>query len=105
MYVIGYRWTNPIDFGECRINKFFTGKKKNFYTLRPMESNFLKCPSIQTVHSMELKFGMRISGHCRTKLIAFDECRVCSIFYMSTKKILIHYGPWNQILKIVLVSK
>ena len=42
MYITGHRRTNPIDFGEYRMNSSFTGvEKKNYYTLWPMESNSL----------------------------------------------------------------
>ena len=38
-----------------------------------MESNSLKGSSIQTMHSIELQFGMYITGHRRTNPIAFGE--------------------------------
>ena len=53
---------------------FFTGvQKKNSYTLRPTESNSLKCSSIQMIHSIDLKFGMYIIGHRSTNYIDFGE--------------------------------
>ena len=60
VYITGNRRTNPIDFGEYRMNTCFTGvqKKKYSYTLRPMEPNSLKYSNIQTVHSIELKFAI-----------------------------------------------
>ena len=51
-----------------------TGVQKNCYTLRPIESNTLKGSSIQTMHWIELKFGIYIIGHHRTNPIDFDEC-------------------------------
>ena len=38
-----------------------------------MESNSLKCSNIQTVRSIELKFGMYSTGHRRTNPIDFGE--------------------------------
>ena len=86
-YIAGHRWMNPIEFGEYQINSFFTGvQKKNSYTLWPMESNSSKCPSIQTVHSTELKLGMYIIGHSSTHCVDFGEFRFNSFFNRSTKK-------------------
>ena len=63
MHITAHRRTNPIDFGEYRMNSFFyRSTKKNSYTLRSMESNLLKCSSILTVHSIELKFGIYSSN-------------------------------------------
>ena len=100
MYVTGHRRTNPIDFGEYRMNSFFfyRSTKKNSYTLRPMESNSLKCSSIQIVHSIELKFGMYITGHRRTNPINFGEYPMNRFFTGVKKKILMYYGLWSQIL-------
>ena len=36
---------------------------KSSYTLRSMESNSFKCSSIQSVHLIELKFGVSIIKH------------------------------------------
>ena len=41
----------------------------------PMELNFLKGSSIQTVYSIKLKFGMYIIRQHRTSLIDFGKCR------------------------------
>ena len=41
-----------------------------------MESNSFKCFSIQTVHSIEFKFGMHIIGHCPRYYIDFGEFRI-----------------------------
>ena len=73
MYITGHRRTNPIDFGGCRMHRFLQEYKKVSYTLRPMVSNSLKCSTIQTMHSIELKFGMHIIGHHRTKATDFGE--------------------------------
>ena len=51
-----------------------------------MESNSLKCSSIQMVHSIELKFGMYITSYRRTNPIDFGEYQMNSFFYSSTKK-------------------
>ena len=37
---------------------FSSNTKENSYTLRLVESNSLKCSGIQSMHSIELKFGM-----------------------------------------------
>ena len=70
-----------------------------------MESNSLKSSSIQMVHSIELKFGMYITGHRRTSPVDFGEYWMNSFFTGVQKRILVHYGLWNQIIKSVLVSK
>ena len=57
-----------------------------------MESNSLKCSSIQMVHSIELKFGMYITSHRRTNPIDFGEYRMNSFFTGAQKRILLHYG-------------
>ena len=74
MYITGHRQTNPIDFGEYQMNSFFyRSTKKNTYTLWPIESNSLKCSSIQMEHSVELKFGLHIIGHHPTYCVEFGE--------------------------------
>ena len=60
-----------------------------------MEPNSLKCSSIQTMHSIELKFGMHITGHRRMNPIDFGEYRMNSFFTGVQKRILIHYGVWS----------
>ena len=86
-YIIGYRSTYCVDFGEFRINNFFyRSTKKNSYTLRPMESNSLKCSSIQTVHSIELKFGMHIIVHRLIYCVDFGEFSINSFFTGVQKK-------------------
>ena len=73
MYITGYRRTNPIDFGVgCIV--FFPRIRKYSYILRLMKSNSLKSSSTQTVHSIELKFGMHIAGHYQTSPIDFGAC-------------------------------
>ena len=57
------------------------------------------------MHSIEFKFGMYITGHRRTNPIDFGEHRTNSFFTGVQKRILIHYGLWNQILQSVLVCK
>ena len=74
MHIIVYRFKYCVDFGEFRINSFYTGVQKSFfYTLQPLESNSLKCSSIQTIHSINLKFNMHIIGHRSTNCIDFGE--------------------------------
>ena len=97
MHITGHRRTNPIDFGEYRMNSFFTGVQK-VWTLQLVESNSLKCSSIQIVRSTELKFSMYITGHCRRNSIDFGEHRKNSFFTGVQKVILIHYDLWSQIL-------
>ena len=54
-------------------------KKKNSWTLRPLESNSIKCSS--TVHSTELNFSMYIIGHRPPYCIDFSEFRINSFFF------------------------
>ena len=54
------------------------------YTLRPMESNSLKCSSIQRIHSIDLKFGMYIIV-LPIVLILVNKGLIV-FFYRSTKK-------------------
>ena len=65
------------------------------YTLRLIESNSLRCPSFQTMHSIEFKLGMYITGHRRMNPIDFDECRTYFFIYLFflgvQKRIFIHY--------------
>ena len=70
-----------------------------------MEPNFLKCSSIQTDHSTELKFGMHITVHRLIYCVDFGKFRINSVFTEVQKTILIHYGLWSKILESVLVSK
>ena len=56
------------------------------YTLWPMESNYLKCSSLQMIHSIYLKFGIYIIGHHSTYCVKFGEFKINSFFYRSTKK-------------------
>ena len=61
-------------------------RRKNFYTLQPMESNSSKCSSIQMVHSIELKFSMYIIGHRLTYCIDFAELKINSFFFYNSTK-------------------
>ena len=54
---------------------FYRNTKKNFYTFRPMESNYLKCSAVYTVHSIELKFDSYIIGHRWKNHIDFYQCK------------------------------
>ena len=97
MYITGHRWTNPIDFDECRMYRFsYWSTKKNSYALRSMELNSLKGSNIQTV-SFEFIFGIHSVGHYWKIPMDFGECP-CVIFYRSSKKFLIHHDLWSQIL-------
>ena len=81
MYITVHCRTNSVDFGENRMNSFFfTGVRNNSYTLRIMESNSLKCSSIQMVHSIEFKFGIYIIGHRPTYCVEFGEISINSSF-------------------------
>ena len=85
MYSIGHRLIYCVDFGEFMINSFFyKSTKKYSYTLRPMESNSLKCSSIQMIHSIELNFGMYIIGHRPTYCVEFGEFRINSCFTLQS---------------------
>ena len=57
-----------------------------------MESNNLKCPSIQMVHSIELEFGMYFIGHRPIYCVEFGEFRKNSFFIGAQKRIVIHYS-------------
>ena len=70
-----------------------------------MESNSLKCTSIQMVHSIELKFGMYIIGHNPTYCIDFGECNNNSFIAGVQILTLKHYNLKSQIIKSILVSK
>ena len=89
MNITGHYRTNPIDFGEYHMNSFFTGVEKRILThYRILEPNYLKRSSIQTAHSIELKFGMRVIVHRLIYCIDFGEFSNNSFFFffMSTKK-------------------
>ena len=51
-----------------------------------MESNSLKCSSIQIVRSIELKFNMHIISHRPTYCVEFDEFKINSFFLQEHKK-------------------
>ena len=90
-----------IDFGEFWINSFFTGVQKNSYAVGPVESNSVKCSSIQMVHSIEVKFGMYFIGHHPTYCVVSNlvKFRMNSLFTGAQKRILIHYSLWSQIIR------
>ena len=77
---------------------FYRSAKKNSFALRPMEPISLKCSSIQTVDSIELKFGMHIIVYRFTYCVVFGEFKINSFFTGIQKSILIHYGLWSQII-------
>ena len=77
----------------------------NSYTLRPLESNSLKCSNIQMVHSTELKFGMYFIGHRRTYYAEFGEFWINGFFTGAQKRILVLYSLWSQIIRSMAVSK
>ena len=91
-YITSHSWTNPIDFGEYLMNSFFTGVQKRIIILRPMESNSLKYSSTQTMHLIELKFGMHIISHRPVYCIDFGEFKINSFFTGVQKRIIIHYS-------------
>ena len=68
-----------------------------------MESNFLKCSSIQMVQLIVLKFGMYVIGHRSIHCVEFGEFGINSFFIGGQKIILKHYSLWNQILRSMLV--
>ena len=81
MCITSHRRTNPIDLNECRMRSLFTGvQKKNL-----MKSNSLRGSSIQTVHSIQLKFGMFIIDPLPTFCIDFVEFRI-NIFFAGVQK-------------------
>ena len=92
-YIIGLHRTNSVDFGECQMQSFFTEVQerilKHSYTflyILPTELNYLKVSSIETAHSIELKFGRYIIDHCLKYCIDFGEFRVNSIFLNGVRK-------------------
>ena len=51
--------------------------------------------SVLKVHSIELKFGMHITGERRTNPLDFGECRIYMYIYFfkaMQKRILMYYG-------------
>ena len=96
----------PIDFGENRMHgNFIRVQKRNSYILRPMETNSLKCSSIQTVHWIDLKFGMHIKVHRPIYCLKFDELGINSFFTGLQQRILKHYSLWSQFIRSMLVSE
>ena len=57
--------------------------------IESMESNSLKCSWIQTVHLIELKFGMHITSYRRINPIDFGEYRMNS-FLKKYKKVFLY---------------
>ena len=65
------------------------------YVWQTLNSDSLKCSSIQTVLSIELKFGMDITGYRRWNPIDFGECKIYSFFFSTAVQkefLFIHYG-------------
>ena len=95
MYIINYRPTYYIDFGEFGINDFFLQEyQKNFYTLQSMESNYQNYASIQTVLSIKLKFDMYIADHRSSYFINFGASRRYS--FLQDIKNVVHYNLQAQ---------
>ena len=59
----------------------------NSYTLRPMELNALRGSSIETLHSIELKFDVYIIAHCPTYCVNFGEFKSNSFLQECNKLI------------------
>ena len=68
-----------------------------------MEANSLKCSSIQTVRSIDLKFGIHNTSHRPAFCVDFGEFRINTFFSGVQKRINVHYSPWNQTIRIVRV--
>ena len=102
IYITGHRQTNLIDFVKYCMHSFlfYRCTRKNFYALRPMESNSLKCSSIQMIRSIDLKFGMYIIVHRCTYCINFGELRINSFFFFffffTGKKVQIKHASCNS---------
>ena len=63
-YIIDHHWMNSIVFGDCGIYNLLTKRtKKNFYPLRPVESNYQKYYSVYKMYSIEFEFGTCIIDH------------------------------------------
>ena len=54
--------------------------------------------SVETVHSIEFKFGMYITAHRWTNPIDLSEYRMNNFYAGVLKRILMHYALWKQIL-------
>ena len=61
-----------------------------------MQSNSVKDSSIQTMHSIEFKFGMYIIGHHRTKATDFGEFLMHFFFFkQEVKKEFLHITAYG----------
>ena len=105
IYIISHHRTNLTDFCEYRIHSFLQEYKKEFLYIRPTEWNFLKGSNIQTVHSIEFKFGMYIIDHLPKYCIDFGEFGINRFFTGAQKRIFIHYNLRSKIIWIMLASK
>ena len=60
---------------------FLQEYKKEFLHVKTYGVKFLKCSSTQTMHSIELKFGMYIIDHHPTHCVDFDKFRIHVFFF------------------------
>ena len=85
-YIIGYRSTYCVDFGEFRINNFFyRSTKKNSYTLQLVESNYKMYASVYAMLSTKFKFDMRIVDYRSSYYLNLCVRRICSFSYKIHK--------------------
>ena len=63
VYSIEHYWTNPFDFGECRIYSFLQKFKKEFLYTTINGVKFLKACECLNGAFIELKFGTCITSH------------------------------------------
>ena len=82
VYITGHRRTNPIDFGENRMNSFLQEYKKEFLYNTAYEINFFK------VHFIKLIFGVYITDHRPIYCIDFGEFQINSFLQEYKKEFL-----------------
>ena len=101
MHITDHIWMNPVDFGEYRTNSFFLQEyKKEFLYIT---ANSLKSSSIQTVHSIDLKYSMYIMRHYPTYYVDFGEFKINSFYIGVQNFFLIHCSLWGQIIRSMLM--
>ena len=91
--VIDHRRMNPINFGECRIYRFFTGVDRRI--LIHYGLYVVKLLNVKTVRSIQLKIDTYIKGHNPKICIDFGKFRIYSSFTGEQKRNLIYYSLWS----------
>ena len=99
VYHVSHHRKSYTHFREYRALVLLQGYEKDlFFSLRPMNSNYLKCNSIKLLHSIKLKFIKYIISHRRMNSIDFQDCKLVILKKRIRKKILIHYALQIQIM-------